>query len=82
MWPIFLDKLPLILILIAIFLIMFFFFPIVFFLCVALPFLIIKTGYHALVKHMHEHSLWWDIPLVLAFVLFIALVVLYLNGYR
>ena len=82
MWEIFIDKLPLIIIVVAVFLVLFFFFPLVFFLCVALPFLILKTGYHAFVKHMHEHSLWWDIPLILAIILSIVFVILFLNGYR
>jgi hypothetical protein len=82
MWEIFLDKLPLILIIAAIFVFLFFVFPLAFFICIVVPFLTLKTGYHALVKHIHEHGLWGDMFLILAVVLFIIMVVLYFYGFR
>lgn len=82
MWEIFIDKLPLIIIVAVIVLVLFNLFPIVFFFCFVVPFLALKTVYHAIVKYVHEHSLWWDIPLLLAAILFIILIVSYLYGYR
>ena len=80
--PIILDNISFILLIVLIFLLLFFFFPIAFFICFVVPFLILKTVYHAFVKHMHEHSLWWDIPFVLIIILSIIMVILYFNGYR
>jgi hypothetical protein len=82
MVQILLDNFPLVLLLVVIFFLLFNFFPIVFFLCFVVPFLILKTGYHSLVKYFHEHSLWWDIPLILIIVLSFLLIVFYASGYR
>lgn len=82
MWPILLEKLPFILMVLLVLFLLLTFFPIVYFLIIVVPFLMLKTAYHSLVKYIHEHNLWWDIPLFLIIILSIILVILLFNGYR
>ena len=82
MLQILLEKLPFILMVLLVLFLLLTFFPIVYFLIIVVPFLMLKTAYHAVVKYIHERNLWWDIPLFLIIILFFILVILYLNGYR